>query len=168
MIVKFKEHSPKIDKTTFVAENATVIGNVTVGKDCGLWFGAVLRGDSNSITIGSHSNIQDLCVIHVNFVCKVSIGNYVTVGHRAIIHGCTIKDRVLIGMGSIIMNSAQIGEDSIIGAGAVVTENTIIPPRSLVLGVPGKVKREVTGEEVRLIMESAEHYAEYAKMYLKI
>lgn len=167
MLKQFRSKTPQVDKSAFVAENATLIGSVTVGANSSIWFGAVVRGDSNSITIGARTSVQDLCVFHVDFNCPMTIGNDVTVGHRATIHGATIKDRVLVGMGSIVMNGAVIGEDSIIGAGAIVTENTVVPPGSLILGVPAKVKRAVTDEEKERILLSAKHYAEFAGEYLK-
>lgn len=158
---------PKIAESAFIAENASIIGDVTVCEGAGVWFGAVIRGDCLPIRIGERSNIQDLCVLHVDDDNALTIGKDVTVGHRAILHGCTIGDRVLVGMGAIIMNGAEIGEDSIIGAGALVTEKTVIPPRSLVLGFPAKVKRQLVEEELHLNLVSARHYLEAAALYRK-
>lgn len=166
MIHKFKGAEPKIGKGAFVADNATVIGNTEIGGDCGIWFGAVIRGDSNRIKIGDRSNIQDNSVVHTDSRHDTVIGSDVTVGHRAILHGCHIGNRCLIGMGATVMNGVVIGEDSMIGAGALVTENQNIPPRSLVIGFPAKVKRQLTDEEVALILRSSEHYVEYSKNYL--
>jgi carbonic anhydrase/acetyltransferase-like protein (isoleucine patch superfamily) len=149
----------------FVAENATIVGDVTLGKNTGIWFGAVLRADNDSITVGDGSNIQDNCVVHVSDKHPVTIGKNVSIGHGAIVHGCTIKDRVLVGMGAIILNGAEIGEDTIIGAGAVVTENKIIPPGSLVMGVPGKVIKELTEDQKRSIERNAEIYRGLAERY---
>jgi carbonic anhydrase/acetyltransferase-like protein (isoleucine patch superfamily) len=149
----------------FVAENATIVGDVTLGKNTGIWFGAVLRADNDSITVGDGSNIQDNCVVHVSDKHPVTIGKNVSIGHGAIVHGCTIKDRVLVGMGAIILNGAEIGEDTIIGAGAVVTENKIIPPGSLVMGVPGKVIKELTEDQKRSIERKAEIYRGLAERY---
>ena len=147
----------------FIADNAKLSGKVNLGRNCGIWYGAVLRADRDTITIGDFSNIQDNCVVHVSKDCPVDIGKYVTVGHGAIIHGCTIKDRVLVGMGAIILNGAVIGEDTIIAAGAVITENKVIPPGSLVMGVPGKVVREISEEQKESIVKNAKVYVDLAK-----
>lgn len=167
MITKINNKQPIIKTSCFVAENASVIGEVEIGEDCGVWFGAVIRADSNKIRIGNRTNIQDVSVIHIDHDHDASIGDDVTIGHRAIIHGCHIGNRCIIGMGAIVMNGAKIGEDCIIGAGALVTEGAVIPPKSLVIGFPAKVKRELTEEEVKLILKSSEHYAENAKNYIK-
>jgi len=149
----------------FIAENATVVGDVTLGDDVNIWFGVVIRGDKDKIIIGDGSNIQDNCVVHTTADRLVTIGKQVSVGHGAIIHGCTIHDRVLIGMGAIVMNDAVIGEGSIVGAGAVVTERSVIPPNSLVMGIPGKVIRETSSEQAELIVEIATSYIELAGKY---
>jgi carbonic anhydrase/acetyltransferase-like protein (isoleucine patch superfamily) len=141
---------------------------VVIGDECGIWFNAVVRGDSNSIRIGNRTNIQDLCMVHVDDTHRTFVGDDVTVGHRAIIHGAKIGNRCLIGMGAVIMNGAVIGDDSIIGAGALVTENQNIPPKSLVIGFPAKPKRELTEEEIKLILRSSKHYVEYAKEYIEM
>jgi len=151
-----------------LAPGSQVIGNVRIGAESSLWFNTVARGDVNWIQIGERTNIQDLCMVHVDsggWPCQV--GNDVTVGHRVILHGCEIADRVLVGMGAVVMNGAKVGEDSIIGAGALVTEGTVIPPRTLALGSPCKVKRELTDKEIQMIKLSALHYAELAKSYLQ-
>lgn len=166
MIANFKDKKPVVLQSSFIASNSTVIGNVTLGEYSSVWFGAVIRGDSNAITIGARSNVQDLCVLHVDHKNQLSIGDDVTVGHRAIIHGCKIGNHVLVGMGAIIMNGAVVGDNCIIGAGALVTEGTVIPERSLVIGFPGKVKRQLTEDEVKMISESAKHYAENAHAYV--
>lgn len=165
----YQNNIPQIDKNVFIAPGAHVIGNVQIGMESSLWFNTVVRGDVNWIKIGQRTNIQDLCMVHVDsggWPCQ--IGDDVTVGHRVIIHGCEISNRVLVGMGSVIMNGAKIGEDSIIGAASLVTENTVIPPRTLALGSPCKVKRDLTEKEIQMIKLSALHYAELAKSYLKI
>lgn len=149
----------------FVAENATVIGDVTLADDVSVWFGAVVRGDRDSITVGSGSNIQDNAVVHTTPGFGVTIGTGVSVGHGAILHGCTIRDRVLVGMGAVVLNGAVVGEGSIIGAGAVVTEGKEIPPNSLVLGVPGKVVRETTPEQQEGILHNAREYVNLAGRY---
>lgn len=152
-----------IPKAAFVAPNSTVIGRVTGGSDIGIWYGAVVRADKDQITIGNRSNIQDNCVVHTSSGHPVTIGYDVSVGHGAILHGCTIQDRVLVGMGAIILNGAVIGSESIIGAGALIAEGKEIPPRSLVLGVPGKIIRQVSDEEVTGILKNATSYVQLAR-----
>lgn len=154
-----------ISSAAFVAPNATVIGEISAGLDIGIWYGAVIRADKDVITIGSRSNIQDNCVVHTSFGHPVTIGDDVSVGHGAILHGCTIHDRVLVGMGAIILNGAEIGSESIIGAGALVSEGKKIPPRSLVIGVPGKVVKQVTDEDYEMIMRNAESYVQLARKH---
>ncbi|MDD1730277.1 MAG: gamma carbonic anhydrase family protein [Methanospirillum sp.] len=150
-------------QAAFVAPNATVIGKVTAGPDIGVWYGAVIRADKDQVSIGARSNIQDNCVVHTSSGHPVTIGTDVSVGHGAILHGCTIQNSVLVGMGAIILNGAEIGEESIIGAGALVSEGKKIPPRSLVLGVPGKVVRQVTDEEVAATLKNASSYVALAQ-----
>ena len=149
----------------FIAENATVIGDVTLADDVNIWFGAVVRADRDSITVGAGSNIQDNAVVHTTPGFPVRIGAGVSVGHGAILHGCTIEDDVLVGMGAVVLNGAVVGTGSIIGAGAVVTEGKEIPPRSLVLGVPGKVVRETTPEQQETILHNAREYIKLAGEY---
>ena len=148
-----------MNKTVYIAPTATVVGDVTLGENVNIWYGAVLRGDSGAITVGRGTNIQDNCVLHE----KTTIGDGCTVGHGAIVHGCTIGNRCMVGMGAIVLTGAVIGNDCIIGAGALVTQNTVIPDNSLVLGNPGKIKREVTEEEVTSISHNALHYVELSK-----
>lgn len=167
MIRTFQGIKPKIAESAFIEETAVVIGDVVIGEDCSVWFNSVIRGDVNSIRLGDRTNVQDLCVLHVTHdTAPLVIGNDVTVGHNVVLHGCTIKDRVLIGMGAIIMDGAVIGEDCVVGAGALVTEGTIVPPKSLILGSPAKVKRQVMDKELAWIKESAQNYIKYAKQYL--
>ncbi|MFA5331376.1 MAG: gamma carbonic anhydrase family protein [Methanoregula sp.] len=147
------------------APHATVVGNVTFGKDVGIWFGAVLRADKDRITIGDRSNVQDNCVVHTSTGFPTTLGNDVSVGHGAILHGCTIGDRGLVGMGAIILNGAVIGEDSLIGAGAVVTEGMNVPPGSVVIGVPGKVIRPTSNAQKTHIFENAQSYVRLAGEY---
>jgi carbonic anhydrase/acetyltransferase-like protein (isoleucine patch superfamily) len=143
-----------------------LIGDVTLGENVSIWFGTVIRGDMHHITIGNRSNIQDNSVIHVTTdISPTRIGDEVTVGHNAIIHGATIEDRCLIGMGSIIMDDVVVGEGSIVGAGAVVPPNMIIPPRSLVVGLPAKIVRQTTDEELEMIIERAQHYIDFSQEY---
>jgi carbonic anhydrase/acetyltransferase-like protein (isoleucine patch superfamily) len=169
MIRDFIQRSPLLDETNFVAENAAVIGDVHLGRDASVWFSATVRGDVHRIRIGARSNVQDNAVVHVtNRTAPTTIGDNVTVGHSAIVHGCTIQDRVLVGMGAIILDHADIGSDTIIGAGALITGGKKIPPRSLVIGSPAKVVRELTDEEVASIMDYANNYVRYKNVYLGV
>ena len=156
-----------IDKSVFIAPGAQVIGDVTIGKDCGVWYNAVIRGDSREIVIGERTNIQDLACLHVDKHFKLSVGDNVTIGHSAIVHGCAVGNNVLIGMGAIIMNGAQIGNNCIIGAGALVTENMIIPDGMMAYGSPAKVIRALSEEEKQGILENADIYVRHAKEALK-
>jgi len=155
----------QIDPSAFIAPNATLLGQVTIGPEASVWFGVVIRADLAPITLGRATNIQDNSVLHVDAGKPVILGDHVTVGHRAIVHGATVESRALIGMGSIILNGAVIGAESVIGAGALVTERAVIPPRSLVLGVPGKVVRSVTEKELAYITHASTAYVEYARRY---
>ncbi len=150
---------------SFIAGTAMVLGDVVLAPDVSIWFGAVIRADRDRITIGQMSNVQDNAVIHTSTGHPVAIGSEVSVGHGAILHGCTIGDRVLVGMGAIVMNGAVIGEESILGAGTLVTEGTNVPPRSVVLGVPGRVVRETTEDERAHIRQNARGYLELAGKY---
>ncbi|MBO1307475.1 gamma carbonic anhydrase family protein [Enterococcus sp. 669A] len=152
--------------TQFIANSADVYGDVTLGEGSTVWFQSVLRGDSNSITIGKVTNIQDGTVVHVDHDAPVVIEDYVTIGHACIIHGCTIHSGALIGMGSTILNYAEIGENSLIGAGSLVTENTVIPPNSLAFGSPARVVRSLTPEEIESNRQNALHYQEQGADYL--
>lgn len=165
MIHKFKGTAPDIEKANFVAESADVIGNVTAGENSSIWYNCTIRGDIESIRIGKNTNIQDNTVVHVGYDVGTVIGDNVTVGHRAIIHGCTIGDDCLIGMGAIILNDAVIGKESIVGAGALVTAGKKFPPRSLILGSPAKVIRSVTDEEVEGTRKNTESYVNISKEY---
>jgi len=149
----------------FVAPNATVIGDVTLTAKVSIWFGAVVRGDKDRIVIGEASNIQDNCVVHTSTGHPVIIGSRVSVGHGAILHGCTLSDRVLVGMGAIVLNGAVVGEDTVIGAGAVVTEGMDVPPESVVVGVPGKVIKPVSEAQKQHIVRNAEAYVDLATEY---
>lgn len=139
MFKEFEGNIPNFDTKTFIAENASIIGKVTVREFSSIWYNTVLRGDVNRIEIGRYCSIQDGSVIHVGYLFPTILGDFVTIGHNSVLHGCIIKNHCLIGMGAIIMNGAVIGEGSIIASGAVVTENQIIPPHSLVVGIPGKI-----------------------------
>jgi carbonic anhydrase/acetyltransferase-like protein (isoleucine patch superfamily) len=151
----------------FKADNATVIGNVTIGNWVGIWFGAVIRADKDRIVIGDRSNIQDNCVVHTTTGHPALIGNDVSVGHGAILHGCTIKDQVLVGMGAIVLNGAVVGEGSVIGAGAVVTEGMNVPPGSVVVGIPGKIIKQASEEQQKHILANASSYVELAGEYAR-
>jgi gamma-carbonic anhydrase len=167
MIMPYKGVMPKIGDNVFIEESARVIGDVEIGRDSSIWFNAVVRGDVNYIRIGDRTNVQDNCTLHVTKdIFPLILGSDITVGHNVTLHGCTIKDRCLIGMGAIILDNAEIGEDSIIGAGALVKEGTKIPPGSLVVGLPAKVVREIKPEEKARILKSAQNYIEYARNYV--
>ena len=166
MLVEIDGKKPKISEGSFVAETANIIGEVFIGEECSIWFGAVIRGDLAKISIGNRTNIQDICMLHVENGYDLKIGNDVTVGHRAILHGCHIGNNVLIGMGSTVMDGAVIGNNCIVGAGALVTSGTMIPDNSLVIGFPAKVKRELEEKELSLIKRATDHYVDYAKKYM--
>lgn len=166
MILAFKDTLPKIDESVYIAENATVIGDVVLQKDASVWFNSVIRGDVNYIRIGERTNIQDGCILHVtNNKFPLIIGSDITIGHNAIAHGCTIKDKVLIGMGAIILDNALVNSNSIIAAGSVVKEGFVIPEGVLAAGVPAKIIRKLKNEEVQNIVQSSANYVEYAKTY---
>jgi len=166
MIRAFEGILPKIADSAYIEETAVVIGDVIIGEEASIWFNAVVRGDVHHIRIGNRTNVQDLCVVHVTHDTHPTVlGDDVTVGHHVVLHGCTINDRVLIGMGAILMDGVVIEEDCIVGAGALVTEGTVVPPKSLVLGSPAKVKRPVTEQELQWIRESAANYIRYARRY---
>jgi carbonic anhydrase/acetyltransferase-like protein (isoleucine patch superfamily) len=167
MIRPFIDAYPVFDETNFIAPSAEVIGDVTLGPQASIWFNTTVRGDVNWIRIGARSNVQDNTVIHVtNRVAPTEIGAGVTIGHSAVVHGCTVEDDVLVGMGAVILDHAVIGHDSIIGAKALVTARTVIPPRSMVLGAPARVVRPLTDDEVASIRVYADHYIAYSRIYL--
>jgi carbonic anhydrase/acetyltransferase-like protein (isoleucine patch superfamily) len=166
MIHAFLGVLPVYDSTNFIAPSADVIGDVTLGRGASVWFNATVRGDVNWIRIGEATNVQDNAVIHVtNRVAPTEIGARVTVGHSAIVHGCTVEDNVLVGMGAILLDHAVVGTESIVGAGALVTGGTRIPPRSLVLGKPARVVRSLSEEEVDGIAQYAANYLKYSALY---
>jgi carbonic anhydrase/acetyltransferase-like protein (isoleucine patch superfamily) len=174
MLIKFQNWTPEIGKNTWIAEGSSVIGRTTIGKDSAIWFGCVVRGDVHYIKIGDRTNIQDLSMIHVTHHKKADmsdghptiIGDDVTVGHRVMLHGCTIEDACLIGMSATILDGAVIGKESIVGAGSLVTKNKKFPPRSLIIGSPAKVVRELTDEEVAELYASAKRYVEFKNQYM--
>jgi carbonic anhydrase/acetyltransferase-like protein (isoleucine patch superfamily) len=168
LILPVKGIMPTIGDDCFIAPNATIVGDVVMGGQCSVWFNAVIRGDVNSIRMGSKVNVQDGAVIHCTFEkTKAIIGNNVSIGHNAIVHGCVIEDNVLIGMGSIVMDNAHIGSNSIIAAGAVVLENTVVEPGSIYAGVPAKkvkdISKELISGEINRIAENYLKYSEWFK-----
>jgi carbonic anhydrase/acetyltransferase-like protein (isoleucine patch superfamily) len=166
VIRPFKSIWPVVDPTAYVDQSAQVIGDVTLGPESSVWMNVVIRGDVHHIRIGARTNIQDLTLIHVmRDAHPTVIGDEVTVGHSAVIHGTTIEDRVLIGMGAVLLNGVHVGHDSIVAAGTLITEGTVIPPRSLVMGRPGKVKRTLSDEDVAEIRWYADHYVRYRLEY---
>ncbi len=168
MIHSFKGVLPQIAASAFIEHSAHIIGDVQIGEESSVWFNCVLRGDVFPIRIGHHTNVQDGTIIHVTSdQFSTIVGDYVTIGHGVILHGCQIHDRSLIGIGSIILDEAVIGEGSLIAAGSLIPPGTIIPPRSLVMGSPAKVRRELTDEEVARLNENWQHYVELKEIYLR-
>ena len=173
MVYNFKNFRPKIGKNTWIAPSADVIGDVEIGEDSSIWFGTVIRGDVHYIKIGSRTSIQDLSMVHITHHKKADrsdgsptiIGDDVTIGHRVMLHGCTIEDACLIGMSATILDNAVIGKESIVGAGSLVTKGKVFPPRSLILGSPAKVVRELTDVEVQELYASASRYVEFKNDY---
>ena len=157
----------KIDRSVFIAPGAQVVGDVSVGSDSGIWYNAVVRGDSKEIKIGKRTNVQDMAVLHVDKEYQLTVGDNVTIGHSAIVHGCSVGNNVLIGMGAIIMNGAQIGNDCIIGAGSLVTFGTVIPDGTLAYGRPAKAVRKLTPQEIRDIRIDVDFYLEQSAKYKK-
>jgi carbonic anhydrase/acetyltransferase-like protein (isoleucine patch superfamily) len=176
MIYNFKNFIPKIGKNTWVAPSADVIGDVEIGEDSSIWFGTVVRGDVHYIKIGDRTSIQDLSMVHITHHKKADrsdgsptiIGNDVTIGHRVMLHGCTIEDACLIGMSATILDNAVISKESIVGAGSLVTKGKVFPPRSLIMGSPAKVIRELTEDEVAELYASASRYVTFKNDYLPL
>ena len=167
MLLPYKGRLPVLGENVYIEDSARIIGDVEIGRDSSIWFNAVVRGDVHYIRIGERTNVQDNSTLHVTKdTYPLIIGSDVTVGHNVILHGCTVKDRCLIGMGAIILDNAEIGEDCIIGAGTLVKEGTVVPPGSLVVGVPGRIAREVKPAEKERILKSAGNYIEYARNYV--
>ena len=166
MILSLGGRTPRIAGSAFIAESADIIGEVEIGENASVWFQAVLRGDIEPIRIGAHSNIQDGSIVHTMDGWPVVVGDWVTVGHRAVLHGCTIEGHCLIGMGAIVLNNVHVGEGSIVAAGAVVPEKTQIPPRSLYMGVPARFVRQLTDSTRVFIDLHATHYLQYKESYL--
>jgi carbonic anhydrase/acetyltransferase-like protein (isoleucine patch superfamily) len=168
MIRSYKATHPQVDSSAFVDDSAQVIGDVVIGAESSVWMNAVIRGDVNHIRIGRQTSIQDGTIVHVNHAPShpTIVGDQVTVGHGVILHGCTVEDRCLIGMGAILLNGCHIGSETIVAAGTLVPERVTIPARSLVMGSPARVKRPLTDEEVASIVKSAESYVRYRLDYL--
>jgi carbonic anhydrase/acetyltransferase-like protein (isoleucine patch superfamily) len=167
MIRSYQGRLPQVPASCYVDLSAQVLGDVTLGEHSSVWMNAVLRGDVNSIRVGSNSNVQDCAVLHgQRHLYRVEVGDWVTIGHNATVHGCRVEDAVLIGMGVTILNDCHIGEGSIIAAGAVLPEHTVVPPRTLWAGVPAKQRRELSDADRALILEYAQNYLDYTKIYL--
>ncbi len=165
MIYQLGELRVRADGEYFIAESATVIGNVLLRPNASVWFNAVIRGDNELVTIGENSNVQDGCVLHTDPGSPLVIGSHVTIGHKAMLHGCTIGDNSLVGINAVVMNDAKIGRNCLIGANALVTEGKEIPDNSMVLGSPGKVVRELTPQQIEGLRTSALHYVENARRF---
>ena len=167
MVMEFEGVTPKIDENTYISESVDIIGKVNVEENVNIWFGTRLRGDMNNIIIGENTNIQENSVVHVDINSPCIIGKNVTIGHGTIIHGCSISDNVLVGMGSIILNNAKIGNNTIIGAGSLITQGKEFPEGVLILGNPAKVVRKLTQAEIENIQCSADNYVRLSKKYKK-
>lgn len=167
-VYPYKGLHPKIGEGCYIAPTATLIGDVTINDGASVWFGAVLRGDVSPIVIGARTNIQDGTVIHGEAGCPTIIGEDVTVGHSAILHAAIVADRVLVGMGAVLLSRCRVGADTIIGARALVTEETALPGGNLVLGMPAQIRRALTPAERERIVRSAQHYVEHASLYINI
>lgn len=165
MLIALGDHAPTVDDTAWVAPNATLVGQVRLAEGSSVFYGAVLRADNEPITVGPRSNVQDNCVFHVDQGKPLTLGEGVSVGHGAVIHGATVGDHVLVGMSATIMNGAVIGDEVLIAAGALVTEGMQVPPRTLVAGVPAKVRRELTDDEVAKLHRNAEIYEAHRELH---
>lgn len=165
MIIEYENIKPQIDESCFVADSAEIIGRVNIDKNSSVWYGCIIRGDENTIDIGKNTNIQDGTVIHISKEHQTEIGDYVTVGHKAIVHACKIGNNVLVGMGAILLDGVEIEDDVLIGAGSIVTPGKVIPRGSLVLGSPAKVIRELSEEEIKHLKQSAIDYRIYAEKH---
>ncbi len=166
MILTLAGRTPRIAASAYVAPSADIIGTVELGENSSVWFQCVLRGDIEPIRVGANSNIQDGSIVHTMMGSPVTVGDWVTVGHRVVLHGCTVENNCLIGMGAVLLNNVHVGEGSIVAAGALVAENTVIPPRSLYMGFPAKRRRGVTKDEQAFIRMHADHYLQYKETYL--
>jgi carbonic anhydrase/acetyltransferase-like protein (isoleucine patch superfamily) len=169
MKLPFKGAHPHVDPSVYLAPTAVIVGDVVIGPESSIWFGTVVRADVNIIRIGARTNIQDQCMLHVtggNY--PLNVGNDITVGHRAIVHGCTVEDGCLIGMGAILLDGCHVGAEAIVAAGALVAEGSRIPPRTLAMGVPATPRRDVTDKELARVRSSVAHYIELADIYRQV
>src|SRR5215208_6531545 len=167
LVRSFAGKSPRLHESAFVVEDVVVVGDVELGAESSLWFGAVVRGDVNSVRIGARTNVQDHSVIHVTSrTHPTTVGDDVTLGHRVTLHGCTVKDRCLVGIGAIVMDGAVVGADAIVGAGSLVPPGMVVPPRTLAVGAPAKVKRDLRPDELEHLLRSARNYVGTARQYL--
>lgn len=157
--------APQVHSTAWIADSAEVMGNVHLGPDASVWFGCVLRGDTESMTIGEGSNIQDLSVLHADYGMPLTVGRHVTVGHKVMLHGCTIGDESLIGIGAVVLNGARIGRNCLVGAGALVTEGKQFPDGSMIVGAPARVVRQLSPEQIEGLRMSAQHYIDNARRF---
>jgi carbonic anhydrase/acetyltransferase-like protein (isoleucine patch superfamily) len=168
MLRSYQGKHPVVGESSYIDLSAQVIGDVTIGENSSVWMNAVLRGDVNSLRVGNNSNVQDCAVLHgQRYLYSVTVGDWVTIGHNAIVHGCVLEDMVLIGMNATVLNNAKVGEGSIIAAGAVVPEGTVVPPRTLWAGVPAKMRRELGDADRELILQYAKNYVDYTEIYLR-
>ncbi|MFO0912501.1 MAG: gamma carbonic anhydrase family protein [Pirellulales bacterium] len=165
MLVRLGNLTPQLAPRVWIAPNATVIGQTAMAEDASIWFGAIIRADNEPIAVGSRSNVQDLCVLHTDPGFPLTIGNDCTIGHQAILHGCAVGNGTLIGMGARVLNGANIGQQCLIGAGTLIPEGMAVPDRSLVVGIPGRVKRELNEDEIARIAQTAANYVARARRY---
>lgn len=165
MLLEYEKIKPQVHDSCFVAESAEVIGRVNVEENSSIWYGCIIRGDENTIEIGKNTNIQDGTVIHISKDYETKIGDYVTVGHKAILHACTVGNNVLVGMGAILLDGVEIEDDVLIAAGSIVTPGKTIPKGSLVMGSPAKIVRTLSGEEIEQLKQSALDYCNYAEKH---
>lgn len=167
MVYSLGNKTPIIDKESYITESSNLVGDIVIGKNSSIWFGAVLRADNDRITVGENSNIQDNCTVHTDYSFPVIIGKRVTIGHNVVLHGCTIKDDVIIGMGSVLLDGSYIPSNVIVGAGSLVTAKSVIEEGTLVLGSPAKSVRKIKETEYQLIENSYKHYVEKISIYKK-
>ena len=166
-LVDYEGHLPEVDASAFVADGATLVGSVRLAEEVSVWYSVVIRADGAPIEVGPRSNVQDGCVLHSDPGHPVTLGSDVTVGHRAVVHGCTVEDGALVGMGAVLLNGCVVGRGSLVAAGTVLLEGTVVPPDSLVAGTPGKVKRPVTEAERERIRSGAASYVSRSRHYLE-
>lgn len=164
-IYEFEGYKPQLGEDVFIAPGARIVGRVEIGRGSSVWFNTVIRGDVDEVTIGEETNIQDGCLLHEDPGCPLKIGNRVTVGHGAVLHGCTVEDGSLIGMGAIVLNGARVGKGAVVGAGALVVEGQEIPPGHLALGSPARVVRQLSAQETEKFQKLAVHYRQRAQQY---